>query len=75
MSSVSKNSKKNTGMVLLDPPIQIGLGTWHIFNAFQLGMIGLNQDQIRLVTSKRAKLTDFIADPQAAADAAFSDTK
>jgi len=62
-------------VVLLDKPIEIGMGTWHVLNAYQLSNIGLNDQQIELIFEKQAKVTDFITDPQSAADRAFSDTK
>jgi hypothetical protein len=60
---------------ILDTPIQIGMGTWHVLNASQLSKIGLDDQQIDSIFNKGAKVTDFIADPQSAADLAFSDSK
>ena len=59
--------------ILLDKPIEIGNGTWHVFNETQFAKLGLTTDQIDLIFDKKATLTDFIADPQSAADAAFAD--
>ena len=59
--------------ILLDKPIEIGNGTWHVFNENQFAKLGLTTDQIDLIFDKKASLTDFIADPQSAADSAFAD--
>ena len=59
--------------ILLDKPIEIGQGTWHVFNETQFATIGLSPQQIDLIFDKKATLTDFIADPQSAANAAFAD--
>ena len=60
-------------VVLLDEPVNIGHGTWHVLNKGQLATIGLTAHQINMVFKKLAKVTDFIPDLQSAADAAFAD--
>jgi hypothetical protein len=58
-------------LLLLDEPVNIGHGTWHVLNKGQLATIGLTAHQINMVFKKLAKVTDFIPDLQSAADAAF----
>ena len=58
-------------LLLLDEPINIGHGTWHVLNKGQLATIGLTAHQINMVFKKLAKVTDFIPDLQSATDAAF----
>jgi hypothetical protein len=74
-ASTDSDDEFDDRLVLLDKPIEIGMGTWHVLNAYQLSKIGLDDQQIELIFEKQAKVTDFIADPQSAADRAFSDTK
>jgi hypothetical protein len=73
VNSDSSDEEAKSRTILLDKPIEIGNGTWHIFNEGQFAKLGLTTDQIDLIFDKKATLTDFIADPQSAADAAFAD--
>ena len=73
VNSDSSDEEAKSRTILLDKPIEIGNGTWHIFNEGQFAKLGLTPDQIDLIFEKKASLTDFIADPQSAADAAFAD--
>ena len=73
VNSDSSDEEAKSRTILLDKPIEIGNGTWHIFNEGQFAKLGLTPHQIDLIFEKKASLTDFIADPQSAADAAFAD--
>ena len=74
LSEPHKMSDEEPRLHIMDPPIQIDGGTWHVFNAYQLSKIGLDDQQIELLFKKEAKVTDFITDPQSAADTADWDT-
>ena len=74
-SRIDSDDEGDQRLVLLDKPIEIGHGTWHVLNAYQLSKMGLNEQQTELLFQKKAKITDFFADPQATADRAFDDTK
>ena len=74
-SRVDSEDEYDERLVIMDKPIRIGHGTWHVLNANQLSKMGLNEQQTDLLFQYKAKITDFIADPQATADHAFDDTK